>query len=181
MDRYKVKWTRLQAEIFRFLCIKAGQNFNLRGIAEHLNVSPTAVSNALPELEKENLISVEKSETMNLMSIKFNRDNKKAIELKRTENIKLIYESGLVDFLEEKFPGCTIILFGSYSYGDDTTTSDIDIAIVGGKEKKIELDNYEKQLERKININFYDSFNEINKNLKSNLFNGVILVGRIAL
>jgi len=179
MDMYKIKWTRLQTEIFRYLCIKAGQSFNLRGLARPLGVSPTAVSNSLGELEKEGLIRVKKSETMNLMSIEFNRDNYKAFEFKRTENLKLIYESGLVDFLEQKFPGCTIILFGSYSRGEDTTTSDIDIAVIGSKEKEIKLTSFDKLLERTIFINFYFDWNIKNNNLKNNILNGVVLRGSI--
>ena len=175
---YKVKWTRLQSEIFRYLCIKSGQSFNLRGLARPLKVSPTAVSKALNDLEKEKLIKVKKSETMNLMSIEFNRDNYKAFEFKRTENLKLIYESMLVDFLEEKFPGCSIILFGSYSKGEDTTASDIDILIIGAKEKEIKLTAFDKLLERTIFINFYPDWN-IKKNLRNNILNGIVLRGSV--
>ena len=74
------------------------------------------------------------------------KDEQKTIELKRAENLKLISESGLVDFLENEFPGCSIILFGSYSRGDDTTNSDIDIAVIGTKGKKIKLTKFDKLL-----------------------------------
>ena len=50
MDMYKLKWTRLQSEILRLLCIKSGQILNLRGIANCLKVSPTAVAK-LPALQ----------------------------------------------------------------------------------------------------------------------------------
>lgn len=185
MDMYKIKWTRLQSEILRFLCIKANQTFNLRGIARPLKVSPTAVSNALKELEKLSLISVKRSKTMNLMSIELNRDNKKAIEFKRAENLKLIYESGLADFLYNEFPGCGIILFGSYSKGEDTWTgenrSDIDIAIIGAKEKTVGLTEFDKQLERTINLNFYNSWKGIHKHLKDNMLDGITLSGGVEL
>lgn len=181
MDIYKIKWTRLQNEIFRFLCIKVGKMFNQRGIAKNLNVSPTAIGKAVVSLEKDNLIKVEKNETINLTLIELNRDNYKAVELKRVENLKMIYESDFDDFLEEKFPGSIIILFGSYSYGEDTINSDIDIAIVGCKEKKINLEEFEKLLEREIRINYYESFDKITKHLRSNLFNGIVLSGRIDL
>ncbi|MBI4453214.1 MarR family transcriptional regulator [Candidatus Woesearchaeota archaeon] len=188
MDMYQLKWTRLQAEIFRFLCIKAGQTLNLREIARQLKVSPTAVSNALNELEKENLINIRKSETINLLSIEFNRDNHKAVQLKRIENLKMIYESGLADLLYNEFPGCPIILFGSYSLGEDIwfgendeRSSDIDIAIIGMKEKEINLKRYDKLLERVISINFYKSWDEIHKHLKENIIRGIILSGGIEL
>jgi len=186
MDMYNIKWTRLQAEIFRFLCIKAGQDFNLRGIARPLKRSPTAVSNALNNLEKEGLVKVRKSQSMNLLSVEFNRDNERAINLKRVENLKLTYESGLTKFLEDSFPGCTIILFGSYSRGDDVFgneleghRSDIDIAVIGSKEKQVKLTEFDKKLERTVLINFYLSFKEIHKNLRDSILNGILLSGSV--
>ena len=188
MDMYKIKWTRLQAEILRLLCIKAGHNMNLRGISRNLKVSATAVSNAMIELEKEGLIKIKKSKMINLLSIEFNRDNPKAIEMKRVENLKIIYESGLSEFLFNEFPGCTIILFGSYSKGEDVwigesteNRSDIDIAIIGTKGKEVDLTRFNKILERMISINFYKYWKDMHKHLKDNILNGILLSGGIEL
>ncbi len=188
MDMYKLKWTRLQTEIFRLLCMKAGQTLNLRGIARSLKVSPTAVSNALTELEKEGLVGVKRLEAINLLAIGFNRDNPKAIHLKRVENLKMIYESGLLDFLYNEFPGCTVILFGSYSKGEDVyfggkdeRNSDIDIAIIGTKSKGTDLIKFNKLLERIISVNYYKSWNGIHRHLKNNILNGILLSGGIDL
>ena len=170
---YKLKFTKLQNEIVRLLCIKSGEKINQRTIAKLLNVSPTAIAKATKLLEQEKLIRIEKSKTMNLTQIELNR-NKETIEQKRIENLRLIYESKLINLLEEKFPASKIILFGSYSKGEDTIESDIDIAIEG-KEKKIDLKNYEKLLERKIIINFYENINNISENLKQNVINGINL------
>jgi len=178
MDKYKSKWTRLQNDLFGFLCIRAGQSFNLRGLARHLKVSPTAVSKALIGLEKLKLIVVEKSKTMNLFDVRFNRDNHKAIEFKRVENLRLIYGSGLVDFLEESFPGCTIVLFGSYSKGEDVVGSDVDIAVIGSKEKKIDLTSFDKLFQRSVFINFYSDW-RIDGELKNNIRNGITLRGNV--
>ena len=175
MDIYKLKFTRLQNEIFRLLCIKTGRKLNQRIIANFLKVSPTAVAKALKGLEKEQLIKIEKSKTMNLNLIELNRDNPKAIAMKRVENLKLIYESGLADFLESKFPGCTIIIFGSYSLGEDIISSDIDLAIIGSKKKDINLTKFEMLLERTILINFFENLRKINKNLRENIINGITL------
>lgn len=188
MEMYKLRWTRLQNEIFSFLCINAGQKFNLRNLAISLKVSPTAISKAIKELEKEEVIELEKSKTMNLTYVKFKRDNERAINLKRIENLRIIYESKLEKFLSEKFPGCTVILFGSYSKGEDTwfgeidqRNSDIDIAIIGTKEKEINLNEFEKKIKREISLNFFKSWKDIHSYLKNNILNGIILKGSVDL
>ncbi len=165
----------------RLLFVKAGTSLNQRQIANFLEVSPPAVMKALPNLEKENLIKIQQDKETKRWSIELNRGNHKVMQLKRADNLKQIYESGLADFLEKEFAGATILLFGSYSRGEDIINSDIDIAVIGRKDKQTDLTNYEKELKRQININFYDSFKVIHKNLKENLFNGIILAGGVGL
>jgi len=181
MDIYKLKFTRLQNEIFRLLCIYVEEKLSKREISLILKVSPTAIAKSIPLLEKENLISVVKEKNLNLSSVSFNRDSQKAINLKRVENLKMLYDLDLISFLEEKFPGDVIILFGSYSYGEDVFSSDIDIAVIGSKPKNLDLSMFENNLKREIRINFYEDFNKIYKNLRSNILNGIILSGRISL
>ena len=93
----------------------------------------------------------------------------------------MIYESELVEFLHDKLPEATIILFGSYSLGEDLYSSDIDIAIIGSSERKIDVSSYEKILHRKIVIQFYDKMGEIHKNLKESILNGIVLKGSVRL
>ena len=178
---YKLKLTNLQQEILRLLFVKMGVLVNQRQIAKALNVSQPAVMKALPNLEKEGFIAVKKDKETKRWAINLNQSNHKVMQLKRADNLKQIYESGLSDFLEKEFAGATIILFGSYSRGDDTLNSDIDIAVIGRKEKIANLEQFEKVLGRKIRVNFYNSFKEIHKNLKENLFNGIILSGGVEL
>lgn len=179
MDVYKLKWTQLQTEIFSLLCLKAGEKLSQREIAKTLNVSPTAVAKSLKSLKENKLIKLEKNKTINFIS--FNRDEPRAIALKRVENLKNIYLSGLSDFLEKELAGGTIILFGSYAKGEDTTTSDIDIAAIGRKNKMFPLEEYEKMLNREINVNFYNSWKDIHKYLKNNILNGILLHGSVDL
>jgi predicted nucleotidyltransferase/biotin operon repressor len=181
MAMYKLKFTRLQNEIFRLLCIKTGEKISQRQAAFFLGVSTTAVAKAIPLLEKEGLIKVHRDKRMNLNQVELERDNAHALEMKKAENLKLVSESGLSDFLEEKFAGCTIILFGSYSRGDDTVESDIDIAIIGSKQKAVDLSVFEGILEREVIIQFYGSLKGINKELRENIVNGIVLAGRIEL
>lgn len=178
---YKLKLTNLQQGISRLLFIKSGMSLNQRQIANFLEVTQPAVMKALPELEKESLIKMQQDKETKRWSIELNRDHHKVMQLKRADNLRLIYETGLADFLEKEFAGATIILFGSYSRGEDIINSDIDVAVIGRKEKEMDLRKYEGVLERKINVNFYDSFKNIHKHLKENLCNGVVLVGGVEL
>lgn len=177
----KVKLTNLQQEILKILFVKVNIILNQRQIAKYLDVSQPAVMKALPALEKENYILIKKDKESKRWSIELNRSNHKVMQLKRVDNLKQIYESGLADFLEKEFAGAVIILFGSYSRGDDIFNSDIDIAVIGRKDKPIKFEKFEKILGREIRINFYDSFGKIHKNLKENIFNGIVLAGGIEL
>lgn len=181
MDTYKLKFTQLQLEIFRLFCIKTGEKLNQRQIARFLNVTPTAIAKALPLLENEKLMIIRKSKEMNLNLVKLNREDKQTINFKKAENLKLFYESNLLEFLKENCPASTIILFGSYAKGEDTIKSDIDIAIIGSNNKKFNMKKYESKLEKEIRINYYKTFKEIHKELKENLCNGIILSGGIEL
>ncbi len=179
MDTYELKFTKLEAELFSLLCSRAGEKLSQREIAIQLSVSPTAVGKALRKLTEKSLAKVEKTKTINFTSL--NRDNPRAINLKQVQNLKTIYTSGLSDFLEEQLAGATIILFGSFSKGEDTKTSDIDIAAINRKNKAIDCKNYEKILNRDINIQFYDSWKTIHKHLRNNILGGIVLHGTIEL
>ena len=181
MDTYELKFTQLQLEIFRLFCVKTGGKLNQRQIAKFLNVTPTAVAKALPLLEKEKLIIIKKSKEINLNLVELNREENRTINLKKVENLKVFYESDLLEFLKENFPACTIILFGSYAKGEDTIKSDIDLAIIGSNNKKLNIKKYEFKLEKEIRINCYKKFKEIHKDLMENLCNGIVLSGGIEL
>lgn len=177
----KLELTNLQQEILRLLSIKAGTTLNQKRIAELLKVSSPAVMKALPRLQKERLVKIIQDKESKRWAIELNRDDQKVMQLKRADNLKMIYESGLAEFLEKEFAGASIVLFGSYSRGEDTITSDMDLAVIGRSEKEIDLSGFEKILERKISLNFYTSFDTIHKHLKENICNGIVLFGGIRL
>ncbi|MCK4996969.1 nucleotidyltransferase domain-containing protein [Candidatus Pacearchaeota archaeon] len=176
----KLKFTILQRNILDVLFVKVGSVLSQRDLSKIIGVSPTAIGKALPGLVKMKLVNIGIDKS-GRSEIDLNFDNSLIVNMKRIFNFNSIYESGLYLFLEEKFPTATIVLFGSYSRGEDTLKSDIDIAIIGAKEKEINLDKYERVLEREIILQFYDSFSKIHKNLKENLFNGVVYSGGIEL
>ena len=115
MDTSKLKFTTLGQNIFSLLCVKAGEKLSQREIAQSLKVSPTAVGKSLKTLLQKAFVKIEKTKTINFVS--FNRDEQKAVELKRAENLKNIYVSELSAYLGELLAGAAVILFGSYSRG----------------------------------------------------------------
>ncbi|MFA4819906.1 MAG: nucleotidyltransferase domain-containing protein [Candidatus Aenigmatarchaeota archaeon] len=178
---YKLKLTILQQEILRFLFMNSGETFNARGLAMPLGVSQPAIAKALPLLEKREFIRVSKDRKSKRLSIELNMEKPLVIGMKRADNIRQIYESGLVEFLKENFPSCAVIVFGSFAKGEDTHKSDIDIAIMGTKNKNLDLSGFEKKFMKEIRINFYKSLKEINNELKSNILGGILLSGWIEL
>lgn len=179
MDIYKLKFTILQSEIFSLLAIKAGEKLSQREIAQSLSVSPTAVAKSIAGLKEAGLVGVDVTRTSNLIS--FNRANQRAIELKRVENLRNIYVSGLSDHLDRELAGGTIIIFGSYARGEDLNLSDIDLAVIGRKDKLLHLESYETILNRKINVNFFKSFKVIDIHLRDSILGGILLQGGINL
>lgn len=181
MDIYKLKFTVLQQEILRFLFVRAGRTFTARALAKHLAVSPTAIAKSLPALEADELITVHRDAESRRLSIGLNREERKVFALKRVENLRMLTESGLVDHLTAQLPGATIIVFGSYAFGEDTVDSDIDIAIIGGKRKEIDLQRFEKLLERNISLHLFAALRGLPENLKANVLSGIVLEGAIRL
>ncbi|MBI4177724.1 MAG: nucleotidyltransferase domain-containing protein [Candidatus Aenigmarchaeota archaeon] len=177
----KLRLTSLQKEIMHFFFVNAGKAFNARELAMSVGVSQPAIAKAIPLLESRDFISVSKDKKSRRLSIELNRENPLVIGLKRADNIGQLYESGLTEFLRGKFPGCAVIVFGSFAKGEDTHKSDIDIAVVGVKGKTVDLNGFEKTFMKEIRINFYKSFKEINRELKGNILGGILLSGWVEL
>ena len=177
----KLELSLLQQRILSHLFIHAGMAFTAHALANGLNVSQPGIAKALPALEKKALITVQKDRQSGRLAIEMNRDSIEVVRFKRAHNLMQVYESGLARFLEDSFPGAAIILFGSYSRGDDTATSDIDIAVIGRKEKALDFSSYEKALARKIIVNYYDNLPAVHKALRENICNGIVLAGGISL
>ena len=181
MDIYQERFTNLQNSILGLLCLKSGKKFNQRELSQMLKVSPTAIAKSLPLLVEYELIKIEKIGKINLKQIYFDRDSVKADRFKKWKNLQFFYDCGVLDYLEEKCPGCTIILFGSFARGEDTFNSDIDIAIIGCARKKMDLSKFELKILHEINVNFYNSLSKIDKGLKENILQGITVFGGIEL
>ena len=128
------------------------------------------------ELNDEGIIKAEKISDIMLYSA--DRSSRSFLLEKRLFNIKLLFDSGLIDYLIKEYHNAPIIVFGSYSRGEDVEDSDIDIYLESPKKDNVDLSKFEKNLRKHIQIFKYKNINDIgNKELINNIMNGITLNG----
>lgn len=152
------------------------KDFSIRGLARELKLSHATILNYINDLHKLSLIK--KKEATLYPTYFANTENQKYKFYKKNWLIFKITESGLIDYLQKEALPSSIILFGSGAKATFTEKSDIDI-FVEANESKLDLTKYEKKLNRKINLLFEQNMNNLSKELRNNIINGVILYGFI--
>ena len=152
------------------------KDFSVRGLARNLKISHATVLKYIADLEK---LSIIKKKEATLYPTYFaNTESQKYKLYKRNWLFFKINESGLIDHLQKETLPSSIILFGSGAKATFTEKSDIDI-FVEANETKLDLTKYEKKLNRKINLLFEQNINNLSKELRNNIINGVVLYGFI--
>ena len=122
---------------------------------------------------------------MNLILIDLNVQNLDALQFKRTENLRLLYETGFANKIAEKFPGSTAIVVDDFAKGTDTTNSTIEIIILqkdNHSSSETEFKKYESQFNRPIKFTFFkEKQNILPLDIKKKIYNGIVLVGEVDL
>jgi len=161
-----------------FFFVNPTKEHYLMDISRNIGLAHTSIKKNLQELVKLGIIR-ERSEKKGgrLFPIyRANLDNKLFKRYKLVYNISAILESDLIDFIEGKLMPKSIVLFGSYSRGEDTESSDVDL-FVECKKEELNLKTFEKRLGRKIELHFKENFTLYSDELKNNIINGVVLSG----
>jgi len=147
-------------------------------ISKKSGIAHTSVKQYLNELKKQSIIT-ENFETKGKRKFpiyKADLDSSEYRSYKMISNQLQLKESDIIKFLNDKLMPKTIVVFGSYSRGEDIEDSDIDI-FIECKEENLDLSKYEKILKRRIQLHFKRDFSEYPKELKNNIMNGIILRG----
>ncbi|MBW2981318.1 nucleotidyltransferase domain-containing protein [Candidatus Woesearchaeota archaeon] len=163
-------------KILELFIEKPNKDFSARGIARTLKLNHATVLKYLKNLLELDLIK-KKEETL-YPTYYANIENDDYRFYKKNYIISKIKESGLIEFIQEQTLASVIVLFGSCAKGVFTEKSDIDI-FIESKEIKLNLQKYEKEIEKKINILFETDINNLSKELRNNIINGIILYGSI--
>ena len=146
----------------------------IREISRDIKLATTSVKLHIKRL-MENKLVIEKNDDIFKYYIA-NFDNEQFRFYKKINTLFKLYESGLIDHLNDLCSPDAIILFGSCSKGEDTGESDIDLYLQA-KEKNLDIGRYEKLMKRKIQLFFAEDFNKLPKELRNNIINGVKLDG----
>lgn len=160
--------------ILRIFLNSPTESFRLRELSKLSKISPLSVMNYLNGFESEGLIK--KYRKRGVPYYQALRDDENFILYKKISIIYELHETGLIKELWNKTAPDAIILYGSYAKGEAIENSDIDLFIIG-KEKKVNLEKFEKLLGKKMHIIFEKDFNNVSSELKNNLINGIILKG----
>lgn len=167
-----------QKEVEELFLENPGKEYYLRQIARLTKTPKTSVSRILSDLIKNKIVKRKKDEPFD--KYLSNSSDNNYVFRKKIFILEKIHYFGLLEFINnEIFPTC-IILFGSCAKGEYNQESDIDL-FVQTNEQKINLKKYEKKLKHKINIIFEPKINNLSKELKNNILNGIKLSGTIRL
>ncbi len=164
-----------KVKVLEFFFRNPSKETHLRELSRLLKLSMPTIISATDDLAKENLINKIKSGF--ITKVHSNRESVRFIRKKRIYNMAMIFESGIIEHLIEVYNHPkSIILFGSFSRGDDIEKSDIDITVITKKKADFDSSKYEKFLGRTISIYEID-LNDVSKEFKLNLMNGIVLEG----
>ena len=162
----------IKKKIKEFFFLNPTIKLRVRQIERELNLPLPSVIRYTKELEKENILK--KTKIANITLYSADRSSKEFLMEKRLFNIKQLYN--LINHIIKEYNNPTIVLFGSYSKGEDIEKSDIDLYIEIPIKKKINLSEFEKKLKRNIQIFQNKKIIDIkNTHLINNIINGITL------
>ena len=147
----------------------------IRELSRKINLSAPSVKIIVDRLIQSGLIKLRKSKPFD--GYVANRENdsfffyKKAFNLWSLEKVK----DSIVNSLHPK----AIVLFGSYSRGEDIESSDIDILIISNVKKELKLSSIEKELKRSVNIMIVKDLKELDQLIVNKIHNGIVIYGEI--
>ncbi len=175
-DKLGRAYDKIHAWFFSF----PEKEFSLNDIADELEIAKTSANIIITQLVNDNFLTVTK--IGKLWRIKANPQHLWFTTRKIPFNLRLVYESGVIPWVEREIQNAkTIILFGSYRKGDDIESSDLDIAVEVTDEQNLDIwKAFIPKLGYRTNINVnihIFSRKKIDINLFANIANGIILKG----
>lgn len=171
-----MKRNNIKERIKEYFFVNPTVKLRVRQIERELKLSLPSIIRYVGKLEKEEILK--KIKTGNVVFYSADRSSDKFLLEKRLFNIRQLYEKGLIEYLRQELHNPPVIVFGSYSKGEDIEESDIDLYIETPSKKEVNLEKFKKALKRKIQIFSYPSIQKVtNHHLLNNILNGILING----
>ena len=138
---------------------------HLRELARKCNISPAATVYVTKQLIKEKVLAQEKKGPLTIFTT-----GEQFTQKKRIWNLEQLYKT---DIIQQLLPAQAIIVFGSFSRGEDWEESDIDMAVIQPKKNV----SYNKKIANRT-VQVLPITRKLPKELQNNILNGIPLYGR---
>jgi len=145
--------------------------WHFEDIVKELGISRERANYFLKTLVKNNLVSRVKPKGRMPYYIA-NRDNPKFRSEKRLYGLDILQKTGLFEHLNSLENVKTAILFGSFSRGDWSKSSDIDLFIYGN-DSSFRKDEFEIKAKRQIQVFSYKNQKSIKKELEPKVIENI--------
>ncbi len=170
------------------------KEFTLSDLASEAQVAKQNIKKIAVLLHSQGLIDIDKW-GKRIWRIKARQEEWKFLKARLVYNISQLYERGFVEVIEKIFDRPRVIsVFGSYRYGNDISTSDIDIAIetsfikeysimntedlrklIPASRDHIEmLKNLEEAFGRQFQFHLFNRKDFHKEGFRNNVFNGIV-------
>ena len=147
----------------------------IKEISREIKLAHTSVRNLIKYLEKNHMIVKRKSKPFDGYAA--DRENEDFIFYKKVYNIYSLKD--LTREIANSIYPSAIVLFGSYSRGEDVESSDIDILVLSKAKKEVNVSDFEERLKRKINVMTMDRIEKLDELIRKKINNGIVLHGEI--
>lgn len=164
--------SRSERDVLEYFARNPSQT-HVRGLSKETNMPYSTVQQALKELEKHEILEKEEKGSMTFYS----PGGSIFRNAKRLINLEALQDSGLITRLENECRPDAIVLFGSYLDGRDRPESDIDIAVIGGRDVETDLGSFETKLDRDIHLVEIEAVKDEDEAFQNTLANGLTLSG----
>lgn len=180
-DKNKILFFRESVfEVSKLIFDYPNKTFHIRMLEKETGFSTTAVVDSINELKKYGIVQME--ETPLTTNVKADLESEAYRFYKLIFNLYRIKRYLFIDGLVEKLNNPeSIVLFGSFSKGEDAEQSDIDILVISPNKPDERLqdfvDIFEKELNRNINLHILKSLDKSSDEFKNTVANGIVLHG----
>lgn len=171
------KLTNRSEELLAFFFQHPTKEVHIRGLSEATNIPYSSVRNALVELEEQGFVDRRDETKMTFYTAA--QDDDLFRQRKHLYNLQSLYQNGVVDVLTDTLRPDALVLFGSFLQGTDREDSDIDIAVVNGRDAVIDLGTHETELGRRFQLVRIGDPRKEEPEFRNTLANGHVLTGHL--